>query len=406
MTIATSKPSLLFLFHYGGLTGAPIVSFELIKYLESLESFELAASFNDLSGPLIELLGSGITLAPWQALLMEDKDKRRSLLARVKRKLLALAHRRFETPMNRFSDYDLVYANTIICGPKALEIKKRYSTPYILHCHEMLYWLRKANLPNISEILVEAEVIIAPSRSAASDIAKLSGIESLPIEVVGEISSNSIAARFSDHGCDRDILATIQVGHTEATRVCLGVGSETWRKGKDLFIATAGWAQRIRPAYDWRFVWIGGIPSDEEQIQLDIEMQRYGCNGCISWFSQAFDIQSIMSVSDFFLLTSRDDPQPLVALEAFDNDLPLLCFDSCGGIPELLVASSEQVIPYADCQLMAQRLIQFADKGGRVGLQDMIANQRRIAKSLSPEVILPVLASKIINSLHLRECAD
>lgn len=401
MTNPIAKPSVLFLSHSGGLSGAPIVLFEILNYLETLGCLQLAASFMD-GGPLIDLLDSSIRLVPWQALVQAGCNENLKVSTRIKRKLQSLLSEKEILEETMRPHFDLVYANTILCGAKALELNKRHSIPYILHIHEMYYWLKKSNLPNLPQVLAEASSIIVPSSSAASDVFAIAGIGSLAVDIIGAISSNSIATKSPRQADELNIMSFIQSGRSDCTNVCLAVGSETWRKGKDHFIAVAGWAKRMRPDYDWRFLWIGGSPTEEECIQLEIEMRRYGCQDSISWFQQSTDIESVMQASDFFLLTSRDDPQPLVALEAFKSGLPLLCFSSCGGISELLSDTPEQVIPYADCQLMARRLIDFADRG-RSGLRDIILKQKEIAQSHLPEVILPAIANIIMKNLSWKQ---
>jgi glycosyltransferase involved in cell wall biosynthesis len=60
--------------------------------------------------------------------------------------------------------------------------------------------------------------------------------------------------------------------------------------------------------------------------------------------------------ADLFLLTSRDDPSPIVALEALRSDVPVICFDSTGYaeiLPKEFVARS-----YADMRL---KILQFSE---------------------------------------------
>ncbi|MEM6531794.1 MAG: glycosyltransferase family 29 protein [Myxococcota bacterium] len=60
------------------------------------------------------------------------------------------------------------------------------------------------------------------------------------------------------------------------------------------------------------------------------------------------DFTAVLAGADIFALTSRDDPQPLVALEALASDLPVFCFDSVGTAelldPEFVARSPMEMV--------------------------------------------------------------
>ena len=55
-------------------------------------------------------------------------------------------------------------------------------------------------------------------------------------------------------------------------------------------------------------------------------------------------------------MTSREDPFPLVNLEAMSNGVPVICFKDSGGSEELVDSSSGFVVPYGDTEKMAQKV--------------------------------------------------
>ena len=60
---------------------------------------------------------------------------------------------------------------------------------------------------------------------------------------------------------------------------------------------------------------------------------------------------------DIFLLTSREDPFPLAAIDAGILGMPIFCFDKATGIAE--VVDSSFVVPYLDVEEMANRILAF-----------------------------------------------
>lgn len=59
---------------------------------------------------------------------------------------------------------------------------------------------------------------------------------------------------------------------------------------------------------------------------------------------------------DLFLLTSREDPFPLVCLEAAAHGLPILCFENAGGMPEFVAEDAGCVVPYMDLDKMTDTI--------------------------------------------------
>jgi glycosyltransferase involved in cell wall biosynthesis len=68
-----------------------------------------------------------------------------------------------------------------------------------------------------------------------------------------------------------------------------------------------------------------------------------------------------MAAADVFVLTSREDPYPLVCLEAAALEKPIVCFEGGGGTPEFVEADCGFVVPYLDIIGMADRVISLLD---------------------------------------------
>jgi glycosyltransferase involved in cell wall biosynthesis len=73
---------------------------------------------------------------------------------------------------------------------------------------------------------------------------------------------------------------------------------------------------------------------------------------------------------DAFLLTSREDPFPLVVLDAASLGKPVVCFAEAGGAPELVQEDAGLVVPYLDVEAMAAAataIVEDADLRARLG---------------------------------------
>jgi glycosyltransferase involved in cell wall biosynthesis len=60
------------------------------------------------------------------------------------------------------------------------------------------------------------------------------------------------------------------------------------------------------------------------------------------------DVLDHYCAMDAFALTSREDPFPLVVLEAADHGLPTLCFQDGGGANEFVRDDAGARVPYLD----------------------------------------------------------
>jgi glycosyltransferase involved in cell wall biosynthesis len=59
------------------------------------------------------------------------------------------------------------------------------------------------------------------------------------------------------------------------------------------------------------------------------------------------------------LLPSREDPYPVVVLEAAAEKIPTVCFENSGGAPEFVCPDAGTVAPYLDVEATTNILISF-----------------------------------------------
>lgn len=129
-----------------------------------------------------------------------------------------------------------------------------------------------------------------------------------------------------------------------------GCGNAEWRKGNDIFnLIARNVIDRMtgRPVY---FVWIGAGESQPfyELIRFDIE--RFGLTHKIILVPPTDEALDCMAGFDLFLLSSREDPYPLVVLEAALLQKPIVCFAESGGAPELVENDAGRVVGYLNVE--------------------------------------------------------
>jgi glycosyltransferase involved in cell wall biosynthesis len=137
-------------------------------------------------------------------------------------------------------------------------------------------------------------------------------------------------------------------------------GYETWRKGKDLFVQLAASLRRRQTTCPFWFVWIGWEGDEEECRRLKHDMEVGGVTDCFCWTGEVTNPKDYFACLDAFALLSREDPFPLVCLEAALLEKPVLCFSDAGGIPELVEEDAGFVVSYLDIHAMADKLLLLA----------------------------------------------
>ena len=87
------------------------------------------------------------------------------------------------------------------------------------------------------------------------------------------------------------------------------------------------------------------------------DIERAGIADRFCWTGEVSNPLDYFAGLDAFALVSREDPFPLVCLEAALLEKPILCFAGAGGTPELIEDDSGFVVPYLDLNAMADKLL-------------------------------------------------
>jgi hypothetical protein len=164
-----------------------------------------------------------------------------------------------------------------------------------------------------------------------------------PVEVAGDAAGRVALLELSRQK-DRD-----------HALIVFGCGTVHIRKGVDLFLSCAAAVVRLGVKRPVRFVWIGaGYQPDDDpsySCYLADQMQRAGLETTVVMIDAISDVQPAYELADIFLLSSRLDPLPNVAIDAARHGLPVVCFAEATGIADFLTTDAVAgrcVVPYLD----------------------------------------------------------
>lgn len=151
-------------------------------------------------------------------------------------------------------------------------------------------------------------------------------------------------------------------------RVVLGAGFVHIRKGVDLFVEVAKWVRELtdEPVH---FVWIGDGWNPRSDFNLglwvDDSLSRWGLQDDVTFISAQNTIDWAFDLADVFLLSSRLDPFPNVAVDAIAANVPVVCFEGTTGIAEFLstTGAAGEVASYLDTRAAAEAVVRQLASG-------------------------------------------
>jgi glycosyltransferase involved in cell wall biosynthesis len=272
--------------------------------------------------------------------------------------------------------YDLVVANTIIAIPLALELKKCSGQVQLaVYIHELETVIREFS-STITEDLKEFACIVAASELVKSNLVDNFNIEQQRISVVYETTEVSTFPKKVEDKNDSNVFNVVMVG------------GAYWRKGDDIFVLIASYVLNQLKLTSVHFYWIGAISEERHRVN-NADIKKLGIIDNVHFVGEVNDPTNMLHGMDLFILTSREDPFPLAALEAGLMGLPIICFDQGTGIKEIINHTNGRVIPYLDIQKMANIIsVYYSEKEVVRSLKD-----ERIESFLmyTPEINSPKL---------------
>ena len=330
--------------HEASLTGAPIVLLHYSRWLTEIKKEKLIFLFT-LGGPLIadfEKLGDVFILEP----CFEPSP----LITRIKKRIL------FNTEKNHKKNIigrllllkpKLIINNTIVNG-KVLKYFEGARIKIVSIIHELESVIRiydKRGMVNDTIRLTDNFIVV--SQAVKNNLINNHDIPEEKISVIYECVpnlSNSFKenCNIKEFGREKFIIG--------------GCGNLIFRKGIDVFVRVAYELIYKRNIKDVLFFWVGGNEQSNLFVETNEDIKKLGLNDYVQISGETKSPHAFYEGMNIFLMTSREDPFPLVNLEAAQHGLPIICFDRSGGSPEFVTEDVGFVVPYLDVSAMADKI--------------------------------------------------
>jgi len=342
---------LLFLGHAADRTGPPIYLLLFLRWLRAnrpevdfeialLAGGELEQDFRDLE-PRRMSVYEGLPPSPWDAV------ERAYLLQNLEFEDVWWSARRraqIRRQMRQHAGCRVVHVNSAPSAELA-RLMPPGDRVILSHVHDLEVGLtHRLDPPDRETFLADASRLFAASEAVRSNLVAKHGVDRSKVEVHFEMVDSGPV-----HDVDRNP-AAVAAGRARRGLPADGFlvrasGTLDWRKAPDLFLRVA-WHLSRRPGSEpVSFVWIGGTPETVSRARE--EARRAGVADRVHFVGVQADPVEWFGLLDVFALTSREDPFPLVCLEAASVGVPVVAFDN-GGMPELLSQGCGSVAAYPD----------------------------------------------------------
>lgn len=373
--------NLLFITHETTRTGAPLVLLYFLQWLQKhqkeVKVDVVALKGGDLD---VEFKNACHTYYNYKE---QTASKPFTIGQRVLKKLGFLKK---PEPLNEFlkllkhKGYDVVYVNTVMTLPIAKKIKEGLPNAKIIaHIHE-LDTIVKIMLPDFKDYIPITDKFIVPSQLVKKQLLTNWGVSLKIVEVVYECTQID-----KHNNAEKTKNNIFTVGAS---------GTVHWRKGHDLFIQLARYLKDNHPDSAMNFVWVGRIPQKEKNI-LEADLQKTGLSQNVEFVGEIENPSSYYNEFDVFVMTSREDPFPLVCIEVGMLGKPIICFKDATGTEEIIKERGGAVVPYLNIEVMAQKIVAYFENPDLV--KEHGSYNQEAFLQFTPEIICPQLFEIIVD---------
>jgi glycosyltransferase involved in cell wall biosynthesis len=247
--------------------------------------------------------------------------------------------------------FDLIYLNTIASVDLLKPLKAAFNVPIFSHIHELKYSIQQYGSVNaLEDLFTYSDKIIACSEAVKNNLAQHGDVKK--IDLVHSFVNNELTLSKIANTNKTEILAKYEIPEG---KILIGAcGNADWRKGPDLFVQIAKKVINRNP--DAYFVWIGIDIRTEIGIQTKFDIEKLGIQNKVILIAPNPDAIEIIACLSMFLVSSREDPFPLVMLEAALAELPIIGFEQSGGVSEFVESDAGLTSPYLDIENISQKI--------------------------------------------------
>jgi len=278
---------------------------------------------------------------------------------------------------------DVIYANTSTVANVVSKLLP-LGAPVLTHVHELEYWIQyRLGADGFSLLDRNTTHYIAVSSAVAECLQRTRGVSRNRVSVIHGFIPGAARNTVMDLTLRASFRAGL--GIPQGAIVVGGCGTRDMRKGIDFFLAVATEVLNRKARPDLWFLWLGGKAGSGMSWWVEHDIERAGHGDRIQVLEARKDPSPFFATIDVFFLSSREDPFPLVCLEAASYAKPSVALAGAGGIGEFIRSDGGLITPYLDVNAASEAILQLA---GNPDLRRAMGEtaKARVASDHSPDV--------------------
>ena len=342
------KNKIVFISHESSMSGAPILLLPLINLIQTRHLFDLTIVLKR-GGPLDEnfkKLGEVIILKP------ANYQVGKSLWGKIKDYLGY--KQRLDKVLNILSKSDLIVSNTIANG-QLLKILSSQQKPIITYVHELKSAMEICDANKDTTLSLQlSNAFFSPTPAVTQNLVSNYNVDRNKIFGLNyyfkKVEEDILQSR-----TDKKESFLKTYGLPPNKFYVAGMGSANLRKGIDLFLDICAFVTRIDN--DVHFVWIGDFIDEGTKHTIQQKMAQQNLSSYFTMTGFIPNNSTNLLPFDVFALTSREDPYPLVVLEAAFLEIPAIAFKGNGGMDEFIGKEAGFLISDQSVQQFAEKII-------------------------------------------------
>lgn len=387
LSVSKDRLRILFVAHDAYRAGATIFLLNMVRWLKANREIEISVAMRD-SGEMVAIFEAICPTFVLGAPNAWRPSRLKRMFTFVRDALRGNTGRRhsLQSLLDQGS-YDLLYLNTITLGDhlQGLELGR---TRVLTHVHELPSAIRRYARGFEQLVLERSDRVVCVSDVVADNLSRMAPEHLAKIERIHGFVPTDTLPSMDRAALWRDLLSPL--GIEDGALIVGFCGHGDLRKGIDLAVPLARLMPSTLSERAVHFLWVGvNAPEYPLEVALD-DARLAGLAARFHFVGATKRPADWISLFDVFVLLSREDPFPLVVMEAAVQRVPTLCFDGGGGAPEFVRDDAGVVVPHLDLMSMATAITDLlADAERRSKLGTTAFN--RVRSGHSAEVILPLL---------------
>ena len=401
------RKKILFISNDGSRTGAPWILLNLIRWLKSHHDLKMAAVLMR-NGSLRTDFEQELTTYTWIPTDLNQPE-------RIHKRLVNTLLQRGRTDPGKWlaqiiekEKPDVIYLSTLVLGRYLGSVRQDAHPRIVSHVHELLPSLLQLS----GDAMVQRQLDLSHKVISCADCVQ-NGLTKnfhlpqdrciiLPEFIITRPDKKSHDSQQNDCANNQDPQEKLgwqklNIAQERGLPVFGIGGNPISRKGFDLIPLFLKACRQRFGDEGFLFVWIGCGEGSSPHASLSWDLELMGLSDQIVLFPSVAmaSFRRLLSRLQVLTLLSREDPFPLVALEAGLLEIPTVCFKGSGAIAEMADEGACIAVDYLNLEEFAaavQRLWAQPEEARRIGRRCRL----KVLEELSLEQVAPRVAQVLL----------